>query len=84
MLNLKQIKYRSESKKHEYFGKPSVPSPRKQECNTEVRAKNLITSVTGSFRLKKARMQYRSEGQNLEYFGNRQPRVQESKSAIPK
>jgi hypothetical protein len=45
MLNLKQIKYRSEGKKLDYFGKPSASSPRKQECNTEVRAKSLNTSV---------------------------------------
>jgi len=32
-----------------------------------VRAKNLIASVTGVFKLKKARKQYRSESKKLDY-----------------
>ena len=69
MLNPKEIKYRSESKKLEYFGKPAPSSSRKQGCNTEVRAKNMNTSVNCQPKSKKARMQYRSESKNLEYFG---------------
>ena len=54
------------------------------KSNTEVRAKSLITSVTGSFKLKKARVQYRSESKKHEYFGKLSAQVQEGKNAIPK